>query len=956
MFKLFRDLWLVILLIAGASAILLLSDLDQRKNEKSSQDYPYLAFFQFSSTPLLDNHQSGMIDRLKREGLIAPDEHNIRRFNPQGDISTANTIAREICNSPFDAAFTSSTVALQVLNNANLNTKKLHIFGAVTDPYGAGVGISGPEPHQHPPYLVGIGTFQPVKRAFEVIKAMNPSIRKIGVVWNPGEQCSEACFYEAKEICDKLGIQLIEAVATNTSEVAEAARSLIAKGVEAIWIGGDTVAIASASLIINLAKQVKIPVFTNDPTDADRGALFGIGADYYTVGVLTAEMGIEVLKGKNPQEIAITNQVPEVLLVNADVLKDLSARFALTPELEAQIAANPVRLSAEGDVIDFLKEPNPSPERLAKASTFLNLNAKYGRVMKIAVLTLVENKTLDQAIMGLKSGLKSNGLAAGSDIDFKLYSAQGEISQLPALIDAAIQDQSDLLITVTTPALIAAAKKVRDIPVVFTVASEPARLKLFLSGAPENFCGVYDDPSVAELLDMAISHRPNLKKVGILHDPAQMNSMISVEKLLAAAKDRKIEVLQAGVSQISELKLAAESLIQRGAEVFILSADNMVTTGFTGIVQVTKNANIPIYCTELNLIPQGAFASIGDNFFDWGVQSADLASKVLAGVPPNQLGFSVTAHKKRIDPLNPETSTPLKISIVQYSETEFAERCHEGLIAGMTQSGLTEGTDYRLKSYNAQGDMSTLSSIMTTVKSDKVDLLLVISTPALQAALRQAGPDTKIVFTGVGDAVKAGAGTSETDHLPNVTGITTRSSFDGMARLIKKLKPETKKVGTLFTPAEINSELYKNWFEEALKAEGIALVAVPVTSSADLAQAADEMCRQNIQVVAQIVDNLTRPGFALIARKAADYKMPVFVFDSDQMKDGGTICLARDYYDAGLEAAEKAVMVIRGKNPKFIPFNNTQSEKWMYNPELVHKFNLNLTKDFLEKASLYSPK
>ena len=152
---------------------------------------------------------------------------------------------------------------------------------------------------------------------------------------------------------------------------------------------------------------------------------------------------------------------------------------------------------------------------------------------------------------------------------------------------------------------------------------------------------------------------------------------------------------------------------------------------------------------------------------------------------------------------------------------------------------------------------------------------MTITTPSLQAALRQAG-HTRIVFTGVGDAVRAGAGRSETDHLPYVTGITTRSAFAGMAKVLREVMPGARRAGTLFSPAEINSVLYKDWLAEALKSEGIELVAVPVTASVETADATAVLCRERLDAVCQIVNNTTRPGFALIVRKASDAGMPVF--------------------------------------------------------------------------------
>lgn len=960
---LIKDLWLAFALIIGTSAILLMSDIEQRQSNasKDKREYPTIAIMQISSTPLLDMHIAGVLDRLEEGGYVSTDRNNIRQFNPQGDFSTANTIAREIANGPYDLVITSSTVALQVFSKANQSTKKNHIFGAVTDPVGTGVGITGTEPDQHPPYLAGIGTFQPVQNAFRILHELNPTIKRVGVVWNPGEQCSEACLYEARLICNELGIQLIEAIATNTSEVSEATRSLLSKGVEVIWVGGDTVATASLAMIINLAKQSDIPVFTNDPIDSKAGALFGLGANYFTVGQYTADVVIAVLEGKSPSEFRIENVVPEELSINNEVLASLGKSWSITPKVQALMDQRKTAEKEKRIKVDFAELSaqgiKPSTNQLENANLFQNVSVKNGRPAKVSLITLVENSSLEEAAQGVEAGMQWSGLKTGVDYIIKSYSAQGEIGQLMSIIDAVVHEKPDVIVTITTPVMMAVMKKVTDIPVVLTVTSDPVKLKVFDKGRPDNVCGVHDNPPVEGLLEMAIENDPQLKVVGIVYDASQMNAVISVEKLREAGKKKSIKVLEVTASSVSELAMATQSLIQRGAKAIIVSADNLVTTGFASIHRVAASAAVPIFATEPKLVEQGATGAYGDSYFEWGKQSGKMVAKIIAGVPPSHLPLTETALKEKIKPKNKQKKSVLgrllKLRIVHYSDTEFAERCHEGLVDGIKRADFVEGKDYELKVYNAQGDMSTLSSIMSTIKTDRVDLLMVISTPTLQAALRQAGTDTKIVFTGVGDGVQAGAGKNETDHLPNVTGITTRSPFDGMARLIKETMPEVKNVGTLFTPAEINSVLYKDWFLEALKKQGIGLEAIPVTSSADITQATSELCRKNIQVVCQIVDNMTRPGFALIARKASENNMPVYVFDSDQMRDGGVVCLARDYYDAGLEAAEKAVRVLQGENPAMIPFSNTRSEKLIYNPELAEKYRLQLSKTFLEKATVF---
>lgn len=640
-----RQLWLICALIAAAAAVLLLSDLRHRGTSRPRDSLPSIAIMQFLSAPILDLHVDGIRDRLRERGYVAEGDANLKILNPQGDYGVANAIARELVQGPYEMLITSSTVALQIVAKANQEAKKRHVFGAVTDPCGTGVGITGPAEDQHPPYLAGIGTFQPVEEAFRVARLLKPNLKRVGVVWNPAEQCSEACLKKARVICGELGIQLLEANASNTTEVKEAADSLLAKDAEAIWIGGDTTVISTAPMLIRQAAAKGAPVFTNDPKDTEYGALFGIGADYYKVGQYTGDVAADILDGRSPDTFRIENVVPETLAVNQAAL-------------------------------DSLEGWNMAPE---------------------------------------------------------------------------------------------------------------------------------------------------------------------VEKRLAT--------------------------VEAAAEV------------------------------------------------------------------------------KR-----PAAPKPFRILLAMYNETQFAEDCARGVMEGLAKGGLTEGTDFSVRRLNAQGDMATLSSVMASVRSEAPDLLVAISTPCLQAALRQAGEDTTIIFTGVGDAVRAGAGKSETDHLPNVTGITTRSPFEGMARLIQQTLPHAKAVGTLFTPAEINSELYREWFEDALAEVGIALIAVPVTASADTAQAAATLCQREIHAIAQIVDNTTRPGFGQIAAKASVNGLPVYVFDSSQMKDGATLCLARDYYDSGVEAAEKALRVLHGESPADIPFTNTQSEKLLCNLDLATRYGLVLTDELRAAA------
>lgn len=73
---------------------------------------------------------------------------------------------------------------------------------------------------------------------------------------------------------------------------------------------------------------------TNDPSDADAGALFGIGANYFTVGQYTADVAVSILKGKSPADFAIENVIPEQLKINRRSWHHLKGKYSLTPEIQ----------------------------------------------------------------------------------------------------------------------------------------------------------------------------------------------------------------------------------------------------------------------------------------------------------------------------------------------------------------------------------------------------------------------------------------------------------------------------------------------------------------------------------------------------------------------------------------------------------------------------------------------
>lgn len=326
-----RRLLLGLVLIVSASTALLLSDLGRRTTR--ARDMPHVGLLQHASTMLLDEGTRGTIDGLAENGFIEGKTIVIEQFNAHGDISVGNSIAKEMVNAHYELMLTMSTLSLQAVANSNRGGKTVQVFGLVADPVAAGVGISRSNPLDHPHNLVGIGSFLPVGDAFQIAREMFPTLKSVGVAWNPAEANSRAFVEKARETCQAMGIELLEANVENSNSVLEAEDSLVARGAEALWIGGDVTVNVAAESVVSVGRRAHIPVFTITPGKPDRGTLFDYGSDFYQIGKKTGELASRILRGADPARIPITNLIPIWFVVNTTALEGLKQPWRIPDDV-----------------------------------------------------------------------------------------------------------------------------------------------------------------------------------------------------------------------------------------------------------------------------------------------------------------------------------------------------------------------------------------------------------------------------------------------------------------------------------------------------------------------------------------------------------------------------------------------------------------------------------------------
>ena len=290
-----------------------------------------------------------------------------------------------------------------------------------------------------------------------------------------------------------------------------------------------------------------------------------------------------------------------------------------------------------------------------------------------------------------------------------------------------------------------------------------------------------------------------------------------------------------------------------------------------------------------------------------------------------------------------------KICFVQYNDVIDVKDAEKGVLDGLRGSGLENGRDFEVKILNAQGDMATVSALIDAAVTGGADMLITFSTPTLQAALRRA-QNVPVVYNYVANGIKAGAGKSNTDHAPNVTGVSLLPANDEALTLVRTYFPAIRKLGTLYCPAETNMVAYKVSLDAAAKRAGFEVVYVPAETATDVPDAAAALMSRDIDAVLQIPGNLTASAFGSISEAARRAHMPVFAFQKSQAIGGAMVVVARDYQDSGRLAARLAARVMRGEDPKHIPLEDFGGTNLIVNFDAARALDITLPPALVRSA------
>jgi putative tryptophan/tyrosine transport system substrate-binding protein len=260
----------------------------------------------------------------------------------------------------------------------------------------------------------------------------------------------------------------------------------------------------------------------------------------------------------------------------------------------------------------------------------------------VAVTQIVEHPALNAVRDGLKAELAAQGYDVDKTLKWQWQSAQGNPATATQIARKFVGESPDAIVAISTPSAQAIAAATPKIPIIFSAVTDPvgAKLVVNLDKPSGNVTGVSALTPIGQHLDLIAKITPNAKRIGVIYNAGEANSITLVKLLKQEAPDRKMTIEEVTVSNSSGVSTAAQSLIGKVDAIYI-PTDNTVASALESVLQVGIKNQIPVYAGDNDSVTRGAIASLSFDYFELGKETARLVIRVFKGESPGEIAVVV---------------------------------------------------------------------------------------------------------------------------------------------------------------------------------------------------------------------------------------------------------------------------------------------------------------------------
>lgn len=284
------------------------------------------------------------------------------------------------------------------------------------------------------------------------------------------------------------------------------------------------------------------------------------------------------------------------------------------------------------------------------------------KAKKVGIVQIMEHPSLNTIRESMIQELTALGFADGEQIIIDYQDAQDDPSNLKTICQKFSNHDYDLIVAIATPSAQAAVGETTKIPILFSACTDPVGSELVdnLERPGGNVSGTSDAVSAEKIMELAVQITPDIKKIGALYNSSETNSVSVINDLKAYAARNGMTVVEATVTNTSEVQQAVQSLVSKVDAVFS-PIDNTVASAMPIVAQVTRKAKIPMYVGADSMVNDGGLATYGVNYVTLGRETARMAAEILSGKKAGDLPVRMITEFEIY--LNLETAEMIGITI-----------------------------------------------------------------------------------------------------------------------------------------------------------------------------------------------------------------------------------------------------------------------------------------------------
>lgn len=250
--------------------------------------------------------------------------------------------------------------------------------------------------------------------------------------------------------------------------------------------------------------------------------------------------------------------------------------------------------------------------------------------VKVGILKWVTHDALDQSEQGFMDALKDGGYVEGENLTLDRQNANDDVSVANTIATKFVNNDSDLVLAIATPAVQSMQSKTDQIPILGTAVTDYEKASLVESNEDPggNISGTTDMNPIEQQIDLLLEVLPDLKTLGIMYNSSEINAEIQSNIAKEYAESKGITVSVKTISSVNDIQQTATSLAKE-VEAFWIPTDNKLASAMGVLASVAEEQKIPIVPGERGMVHAGASFTIGIDYYELGYETGKMAVEIL---------------------------------------------------------------------------------------------------------------------------------------------------------------------------------------------------------------------------------------------------------------------------------------------------------------------------------------